>query len=180
MLVLHAMLLIATLFDSAPQNIYSDGWNKKSTLTTTEPVEIPGMVLEPGTYIIKLEEGSSRRNIIQVLSEDGSKLLTRLTAMPDYRTHENDSPFTFHKMPGNGPQALQSWYYPGDLNGLEFVYPKDRARQIAKATECHVMASNGKEARDSAILAVTPTGVEVVIDDGPKKETEVARQKPKP
>ena len=178
MLLIHAMLYIAILLEPSPQNIYADGWNKKSTLTATQPIEIPGMILEPGTYVIQLEEGSSRRNIVQVLTEDRSRILTRLVAMPDYRARETDEAFTYHKIPGEERRVLQSWYYPGDLNGLEFVYPKDRARQIAKATETHVVASNGKEVKESAIVAITPTGVEVVIDEAPKSDA--ARQKPGP
>ena len=170
MFSIFAMLFIALNLNPSLQNGYSDGWHKRSTLITTESVELPGIVLEPGTYTFKLEEASSRRNVVQVVSVDGSKILTRLIAVPDYRTHGGDSAFTYHESPGSGPKPIRSWFYPGDLNGLEFVYPKDRAKEIAKETDTHVMASNGKEAKNSAIIAVTPTGVEVVIDDAPSAQ----------
>jgi hypothetical protein len=160
------MLFVALNLNSSQQHVYSDGWNKKSTLVTTERVEFPGIILEPGNYTIKLEEASSRRNIVQVLAGDG-KLLARLIAVPDYRTHEGDAVFTYHQIRASGPKVIRSWYYPGDLNGLEFVYPIERAKEIARATETHVMASNAKDAKNSAIIAVTPTGVEVVIEEAP-------------
>jgi hypothetical protein len=68
---------------------------------------------------------------------------------------------------------VQSWYFFGDLIGLEFVYPASRAKEIAKETDTHVMASNiGK---DGVILAVTPKGKEIVIDE---PLTQTARRKP--
>lgn len=180
MVFLHAILFVALTFSSHLQNSYSDGWTKKSTLRITERVEIPGMVLEPGTYIVNLESGTSRRSIVQIQTADGSRVVARLTAVPDYRARENmfEDVFTYHQVKASGPKVMQSWYYPGDLNGLEFVYPKERARQLAKATDTHVVASNGKDVKESAIVAVTPTGVEVVLDEAP--QTDVARQKPKP
>jgi hypothetical protein len=174
MVVLHAILGLVLGFSLYPQNIYSDGWTKKSTLTATEPLEVPGMILEPGTYTVNLEAGSSRRSVVQILNAEG-KILTRLLAIPDYRARENmsENVFTYHEIEGAGPKVLQSWYYPGDLNGLEFVYPKERAKSLAKATQTHVAASNGLEAKD-AIVAMTPTGVEVLID-GP--DADAARPK---
>jgi len=58
---------------------------------------------------------------------------------------------------------------------LQFVYPKPRAREIAKAADEHVMASNSIR-NDDVIVAVTPNGKEVVIDD--PRPTQTARQKP--
>jgi hypothetical protein len=174
------MLFIAMLFEPASQSMYSDGWNKKSTLTIDHAVEIPGMVLQPGTYIFKLEESSSKRNLVHVLTADGTSIVAKLIAVPDFRAREGfgDEVFTYHKSGADRPRVMQSWYYPGDLNGLEFVYSRDRAKQIAKSADCNVIASKNKDVSESAIVAVTPTGIEVVIDDAPK--VEIVRQKPRP
>ncbi|HLH31215.1 MAG TPA: hypothetical protein VKY31_08430, partial [Terriglobia bacterium] len=75
-----------------------------------------------------------------------------------------------------GPIPLRSWFYTGDLVGLEFVYAKPRAREIAKESDDHVIASN--DSKDGPIVAVTPNGKEIVIDEGVAAQT--ARRKPQP
>lgn len=176
------MLCLAVALSAFSPNAYSDEWNKKSTLTVDNPVELPGVVLEPGTYVVKLQENTGRRCIVQVLNADETQVLARLVAIPDHRMRpEGGVAFTYHDVRVTGPKPMQSWFYPGELQGLEFVYPKMRAREIAKAADDHVMASasNGKESmKDSTIVAVTPNGKEVVIDEV-KTETQVARQKPR-
>ena len=48
-------------------------WNKKTTVTFSAPVEIPGVgaqVLPAGTYVFKLLDSLSDRNIVQVFNAD--------------------------------------------------------------------------------------------------------------
>src|SRR5712664_3963594 len=59
----------------------------------------------------------------------------------------------FKETPAGSPQAIQSWFYPGETHGYEFVYPHDQALKIAKATR---------------------TGV-LVIKDNPQTSTEAER-----
>jgi hypothetical protein len=42
---------------------------------------------------------------------------------------------TFYEAPAGQPQALRTWYYPGDNYGQEFIYPKGRISQIASTRE---------------------------------------------
>jgi len=58
---------------------------------------------------------------------------------------------------------------------MEFVYPKARAKEIAKAADTHVMASNSIN-KDDVIVAITPNGKEVVIDE--PRPAQTARKKP--
>ena len=105
-----------------------------------------------------------------------AQIATSLVAVPDHRTRPDDNcEFTFHEVKGDGPQPVQTWFFTGDLVGLEFVYPKIRAKEIAKESNEHVMASN--RIKDGAILAVTPNGKEIVIED---TVTQTARRKPQP
>ena len=171
---LNAILYVAMGFSSlAPQNSAFE-WNKKSTLSTERQVELPGIVLEPGVYIIRLRESGEQRSFIEVLNRDETQLLGTLVAVPDHRLRPDDnSDFTFYDVKPGGPRPVQSWFYTGDLVGLEFVYPKVRAKEIAKDTGDRVMASNGN--KDAVIVAVTPNGKEVVIDE---PTTQTARRKP--
>jgi hypothetical protein len=171
---LNAIFYFALAFASLSQQSSPFEWNKKSTLNTDRQVEFPGIVLEPGSYIIRLRETGDRRSFVEILNQDETQVLASLLAVPDHRQRpEDNSEFTFHAVKRAGPRPVQSWYFPGDLVGLEFVYPKPRAKEIAKDSDCHVMASNGN--KDSTIVAVTPNGTEIVIDG---RVAETARQKP--
>ena len=168
---INAMFYVAIAFSSLLQG---PEWHKKSTFTTDHQVEFPGIVLESGVYTVRLRESSEKRSSVQILNQDETQLLATVVAVPDHRVPPDDnSEFTFHVVKSDGPQPVQSWYFFGDLIGLEFVYPASRAKEIAKETDTHVMASNiGK---DGVILAVTPKGKEIVIDE---PLTQTARRKP--
>jgi hypothetical protein len=47
----------------------------------------------------------------------------------------------FSERPGDSPDALRAWFYPGDSFGQEFVYPKVRAIQLAQTTKVIVPAA---------------------------------------
>lgn len=172
--VLTAMLYIAMAFAPFFQQNPNFEWNKKSTLSTEDQVEFPGLVLEPGTYVVRLREAGEKRNLVEILNKDETQVLATVTAVPDHRMRpEDNSDFTFHEIKHDGPRPVQSWFYTGDLIGLEFIYPKARAKEIAKQTDGHVMASDGM--KDSAIIAITPNGKEIVIDG---EAPQAARRKP--
>jgi hypothetical protein len=173
MLVLTAIWCVAMAFAPVSQQYPGLEWNKKSTLSTDRQVEFPGVVVEPGTYIIRLKESGEKRSTVEILNQEETQLLATFIAVPDHRVRpDNSSEFTFHEIKRGGPQPIQSWFYTGDLVGLEFVYPKPRAKEIAKDSDGHVMASNGS--KDGVIVAVTANGREIVIDEEP---TQTARRK---
>lgn len=139
-------------------------WAKKSVITLNDLCEVPGMVLEPGTYVLKTDDSlSNSRAVIQLLNKDESQILTSFIAVSDHRMRpDSDVVLTFFTGVTSGPKPIQTWFYPGEMNGYEFVYPIPRAKEIAKHTDDHVMAS---AAKDDAIVAMTPSGTEVPLYD---------------
>jgi hypothetical protein len=130
-------------------NAKADEWNKKTVFTFNEPVEIPGMVLPAGTYVFKLADSESDRNIVQVFNKDENHLYGTFLAIPDYRMKTPSKPIiTFEERAVGSPEAVRAWFYPGDNYGNEFVYPKEKAVELAKRTNQPVpsmppeMASN--------------------------------------
>jgi hypothetical protein len=122
-LSLCAVLLCATL----GPGVRADSWNKKTIVTFSDSVEIPGQVLPAGTYMFKLAESPSNRHIVQIWTGDESQILATIMAIPNYRPDPPDQTiFAFDERPGNSPMALHSWFYPGDNTGQEFVYPQYR------------------------------------------------------
>jgi len=54
----------------------ADEWNKETIVTFSEPVQVPGKVLQAGTYVFKLADSDSDRDIVQVFTKDQKQLLT--------------------------------------------------------------------------------------------------------
>jgi hypothetical protein len=173
---LTAMLFVALTVTSVYGQYPGFEWNKKSTLSTEQQVEFPGTVLEPGVYIVRLRQTIERRSQVEILNREETQLLATVVAVPDHHVRPDDnSDFTYHAVKRSGPRPVRSWYFPGDLVGLEFVYPAARAKEIAKDSDAHVMASNSS--KDGTIVAMTPNGKEIVIDDEPISIL-TARRKP--
>ena len=106
----------------------TDERDKETKLEFSAPVEVPGHVLTPGKYVFKLADSEADRNLVRIFSEDpngAQKLVTTIRAIPDYR---EDTPektiIQFEERPSGSPEAIHSWFYPGDNSGWEFVYPK--------------------------------------------------------
>jgi hypothetical protein len=68
----------------------ADEWDKRTIVTFNQPVEIPGRVLPAGTYVFKLADSESDRNIVQVFTEDELKPLATVLAIPDSRMEPTD------------------------------------------------------------------------------------------
>jgi hypothetical protein len=117
--------------------------NKKTYLTFSAPVEVPGATLQPGKYLFQLADLQSNRHIVQIFNEDGSKLIVTTLTVPDRRVEPTGDPVVqFLETPSGAPTAIKSWFYPGDVTGDEFIYPKDQAMRIAKATNHSVLSSD--------------------------------------
>lgn len=143
--------LLALLFSlAAPHNVFADEWNKATKLTFNEPVEVPGMVLDAGTYWFTLADGDSERNVVQIWNADRTQLVTTILAIPDYRPQPSDNTvINFEERSSGSPEAIHAWFYPGDNDGQEFVYPKTRATQLAKQANRPVLSMPDEEPSDA-------------------------------
>lgn len=169
-------------------NARADVWNKKTILTVNEPIQVPGKVLEPGTYVMKLMDSPSNRHIVQVFNEDESQILTTILALPNYRLQPTgDTKFTFWETVSGEPKPLRSWFYPGDNFGQEFAYPKDTATMIAKSAKESVPTTYSTSQSDLAtakVGAVDEQGVEGELDretyTPPETQTQAQTTPPEP
>src|SRR6202161_4796293 len=127
-----AALLCLCGFATIMTNMRADTWDKKTVFTFSAPVEIPGQVVPAGTYVFKLLNSSSTRNVAQVFNKDEHHLIGTFITIPDYEMKTPDKPLIrFEERPAGTPEAIKSWFYPGDNYGNEFVYPKARAVELA-------------------------------------------------
>src|SRR5438874_8761453 len=160
-------------------------WNKKTTVTFSAPVEIPGVgaqVLPAGTYVFKLLDSLSDRNIVQIFNKDESHVYATILAIPNYRLKATDKTvMTFAERAAGDPQAIRAWFYPGDNWGQEFVYPKKKALELAKIANLPVLYIPDEVApnivapvktateppvvalKEATVMAVKPTGEVVAV-----------------
>jgi hypothetical protein len=133
----------------------ADSWNQKTVFTFSGPVEIPGQVLEAGTYVFKLVDSQSDRNIVQVFNKRENHLYGTFLTIPDYRLRPRGKVIiTFEERAAGSPEAVKAWFYPGDNYGHEFVYPKVKAVELAKLNSQPV-ASMPTELAPSTTLPAT-------------------------
>jgi hypothetical protein len=166
----------------------ADEWNKQTKITFSQPVDIAGHVLPAGTYLFKMADANDR-HIVQIFSANGKKVMATVMTIPDYRLKAtNKTVIKFREVPAGSPEALRAWFYPGRTIGEEFIYPKHRARELAKASNVAVPAHEADIDDDKAlvaapIVAVTPEEKEVpvtaAIQTTPvEPEATVARNEP--
>src|SRR5688572_12889333 len=114
--------VICVMFSSAA---LGQSWNKKTSVTFSGPVEIPGVgaqILPAGTYIFKLLDSQSDRHIVQIFNKDESHVYATILAIPNYRLKATDKTvMTFAERAVGDPEAIRAWFYPGDTWGQEFV-----------------------------------------------------------
>jgi len=173
-LVVAALSLLGAMLTPGAR---ADEWNKKTIMTFDQPVEIPGQILPAGTYTFKLLNSPSDRHIVQIFNADGSQLIATILTINDYRLKPTGRTVVkFAEQPGDAPEALKAWFYPGDNFGQEFVYPKPRAIELALALKEPVPALPGEttDLNTVAIVAVTPDQTEVPVTEAIETTSPVA------
>ena len=156
---------------------------KRTEVTFKQPVEIPGMVLMPGTYVMKLLDPYMDRSIVRFYNAQENHMYAMVFAVPDYRLTPTDhTVITFEERAHNAPQAIKEWFPAGDNWGEEFIYPKPQqiAASVTPATPQPL------QSRPTAI-APTPAPAAKPVETPapaaqvqPKQPVEIAQAQPVP
>src|SRR5258706_11097431 len=92
--IVAASIICLTLGPLAlPSRVNADAWDKKTIVTFSQPVEIPGVgaqVLPAGTYVFKPLDSSSNRNIVQIFNKEQKHLYATILAIPNFRLQATD------------------------------------------------------------------------------------------
>jgi len=171
----------------APAALHGDDWNLKTRFMVNQPFEVPGMVLQPNTrYIVRLLDSPSDRRIVQIYNNDETKMLTMFLAVSDERTEAADNTvFTFIETEPGYPVPIKEWFYPGRIHGLEFIYPRTQAVEIAQHAREPIRATSASDLHDLAsvtVEAVEPipseTATSTAANVTKSEVTQIAQQKP--
>jgi hypothetical protein len=133
--LLRIAAVTAVLVSFAPPPTLADEYDKKTVVNFSQPTEVPGIILQPGKYVIKLLNSSSNRHIAEIMNERMDHLYALTFTVAAERIDRSDKAIlTFYEGANGQPQAIRRWFWPGEVTGQEFLYPKDQAARIASAT----------------------------------------------
>jgi hypothetical protein len=109
----------------------ADARNKKTILTFHEAIELPGVVLPPGTYVFKVAD-FNYRNVVQVYTADESKILATILAISAERERTTDrTSLRFGERRNISEDQLRTWFYPQEKTGRELIPTKTNLPQLA-------------------------------------------------
>ena len=119
----------------------ADEWNRETILVINEPMVIPGATLVPGTYTFTLADDNGARNVVYIYRGDYGHR-TFVTSAPVIRMkRDSDRRNLALVVAMHGEAAvpvMKGWFYPGLVDGFEFVYPNAQARMMASGETVEV------------------------------------------
>jgi hypothetical protein len=122
---------------------HADESDQSTTITFSQPIQIPGQVLPAGTYLFKLADSNSNQNIVQVFNADGTVLYATLQTIATERQEPTGHTMVALAEQGAGqPDALLKWFYPGRETGNEFVYPTQKEKELAQDKQKTIVANH--------------------------------------
>jgi len=144
--MLAVLVGLASFLASSGPATRADEWDKTTKVTFSDPVQVPGKVLQAGTYVFRLLDDQANRHIVQIYNEDHTSLITTVMAIPNERLQPTDKTvLLYDERPADQPMALAAWFYPGDNTGQEFVYPKSQAEELSRLNRREVPSSGSDE-----------------------------------
>lgn len=159
--VLACALSIGVFCAISADSAAAQASNKRTEVTFGVPVEIPGVgaqVLPAGTYVFRLLDSLYDRHIVQVLNAEETHVYATILAIPNTRLRATDrTVITFEERAAGQPPAIKAWFYPGDVGGQEFVYPRQRAAELAAITNEPVLAMPSEAAPNIVAEVTVPT-----------------------
>lgn len=126
--------LVAALLAMTTAPVGATPNDKLTHMTFSQSVQIPGTILDAGTYRFRLADATSSRQVMQVLSNDGSIVYSMFYTRADWRNKVTDeSTVTFRETPAGVPAAVRTLFYGGESRGYEFVYGKGELLTVPEA-----------------------------------------------
>jgi LPXTG-motif cell wall-anchored protein len=134
-----------------------------SRFTVSQPLEVPGLTLRPGSYSIHVVDHLSERYVVRV---DGPRGRTHSTFLaienPDIPKPANPGQVLWTNAP-DGKEYVRGWLFRGEPAVLEFVFPKNDAVAIAKSNDAKVPAIDpASEGRPAKIKGLSKSDLELV------------------
>jgi len=124
-----------------PPAAHADQSNQETRVTFSQPVQIPGRVLPAGTYVFVLPDEVNDHFQVRIFNADRTMLIAMLLTVDAERSKPADNTvFGFADRGSAQPEAIVTWFYPGETTGHEFIYSKQVEKQLASAKQVTIFA----------------------------------------
>ena len=136
-----ASILFVLAFLALLPVAHADQANQETKVTFSQPVQIPGRVLPAGTYVFVLPEEINDHFEVRIFNADRTMLVATLLTISAERSRPTDNTvFGFAERGSAQPEAIVTWFYPGETTGHEFLYPKQVEKELASAKQVTIFA----------------------------------------
>ena len=140
-------LLTIAAFVAVGATAQAQPLNERLTLKFNTPIMVPGATLPAGTYVFT--ESKTAEDVLVIYNEDQTRVLATTLAIPATREEATgDTVVTIQRTSPEMAPALAKVFYPGKINGHEFVYSEQRARELADETKRIVLSHDAPEGSD--------------------------------
>jgi hypothetical protein len=124
-----------------PPAAHADQSNQETRVTFSQPVQIPGRTLPAGTYVFVLPNEINDHSQVRIFNADRTMLIAMLLTVDAERSKPAENTvFGFADRGSAQPEAIVTWFYPGETSGHEFIYPKQVEKQLASAKQVTIFA----------------------------------------
>lgn len=136
-----------------------------SVFPVTEPTDVGGTILQPGTYLIRVLGSAQGRNRIQITSQDKQTVYATVLTVPHELEPTEDVPnttFVYFPASEGRPRALRTWFAsdPPGRHGHDIVYDENRAKELARLANARVVShpidTDAEELETSTLSVITP------------------------
>jgi hypothetical protein len=159
--------------------------NQDTFFTFSQAGELPKTTLPAGTYFFQLMDSESNRHIVKVMSQDRKQLYATLMAIPYYSNDRppDDPQVRFLETPAASgvaaSNAIKLWFYPGNSVGHEFIWPRDKAMRMAKATGEPVLTTKTED-ESSELTRVDSAGADAAVTEASTSTANETQPAPEP
>ena len=129
--MLISTVALALCIGTATAN--ADEYNRRTILTIDQSMMVPGATLAPGTYTFTLTNPETSRDVVTIMGDDGTVVASAHVKRMTRNSDKRDLALEVALGESGAMPAMKGWFYPGDRDGYQFVYPKDQRRLIAQA-----------------------------------------------
>jgi hypothetical protein len=112
--------------------VHADDWNQATRFTFNRPVEVPGYILPAGAYFFQLV--GDNHHLVQIFNQDRTTVVILYSVSRERYGRRAKAAITLANR-GGTPQAIVAWFFVGETEGHEFLYPKQEEQELAHATQ---------------------------------------------
>jgi len=154
--------------------IYAGSPANRSEVTFYQQMQVPGGVLEPGSYVFTLTHSASGGYIVNVFNSDETEIVASLSAAANLHLKQpQDGRFVYWETLQGWPQAVRAWFRPGDNLAIELQYSAEEATVLSAVINQNVPFQGVERGVDPEGMPLPPTA-ELAQETGSEPNAEHA------